>query len=581
MKEQGGNEKMAFLLPTSPYFAYYKQRLVREKASLVPSADGGESGAAKEQESVKEPVVEKPPELHWILPVSPSTIPSFDFDLIRLVAQYVARNGRAFQMGLWNRESRNPQYAFLANHHPLHNLYQYLVSVYSRLIVKDKEIADRHRREDCTREKVLERIMKRRDWKRAQMKSEDEKKAEEEAERSAASAIDWSDAIIVDSISFHPADDATLPAPIEQTKLLAVYLATKQREEEDRLRLQEEKQRRETEMAQQQQQQQLPNFLAGTTSSSSPSSSSTVPTTHISATEPQTAAEMQRIGGGAKKMTTICPICRLTFPMDEIEAHMKVEMSKGGSIAMGDAARMKPKGPDYAPVVATGEDIASKLAKMARKRTDLFGDEEDDTSSLNAKREERERREREAKAAMAAVSHGYRPDQGSESSSYDQLQQQQLRYQQQQHPTQHQRATATSASLHILPPPSHEQGTGKRPSSEPLEEATAAKKAKVAEVIDLLPEKEWASQHPEPITLVVILEGDTGETKFDISVPIMTSVKALKDELVEKTNIATNKQILKIEHLGFLKDKLTMAHYNITAGTVLQLSTKERGGRKK
>lgn len=561
MKEQGGSEKMAFLLPSSPYFAYYKQRLIQQKEALNPSAVGEDSGAKKETESAKEVVVEKPADLDWILPVKPSTIPAADYDLIRLVAQYVARNGRAFQVGLWNRESRNPQYAFLGHHHPLHQLYQYLVLVYSRIIVKEKSIVDRHSVENCTQEKILERILKRRDWKRAQLKSEDEKKAEEEAERSAASAIDWSDAIIVDTITFNPSEDASLPAPIEQAKLLSVYLVTKQREEEERLRVQEERQRQVEASA-------LPNFLAGSIPASM---TSTVPTSHITAMEPKTAVDIQRAAAGAKKMTTICPICSLPFPIDEIEAHMKIEMSRGGSIAMHDPNRNKPGAPDYTPVVATGEDMAAKLAKMAKRRTDLFGDEDDDASNLNARREERERRERQAQLAMAAVSHGYQ----AETSSLDV-------YDQQPRAQSHHQQRPTTSMLHSLPPPSYDAFSGKRPSSEPLEDVPAAKKSKTAEVIDLMPEKEWATQHPEPITLsVIVSDSDTSETKFDLTIPIMTSVKVIKDELVGKANIPVNKQILKIEHLGFLKDKLTMAHYNITSGTTLQLSTKERGGRKK
>lgn len=556
ISEQGGNEKMAFLLPTSPYFAYYKQRLVQERASLEPVAEGEQNGAQEAPAEPAKPELEKPPSLDWILPVNPHSIPSFDFDLIRLVAQYVAKNGRPFQMGLWNRESRNAQYGFLQPHHPLHDLYQHLVSDYTRIIIKDKPTVERHSKVEG-RNAILERITKRKDWKVAEKQSEEEKQAAELAERGTASAIDWNDAIIVDTITFDPSQDHLLPAPIEQGKLLSVYVATKQREEEAR------NQHRNAEI--------LPNF----DSNSGPS----LPTASTTPSEAKTAAEIQR-SSGPKKMSTICPICRMAFPIDEIEGHMKVEMSKGGSVGMLSANRNQQKsGPDFAPVLATGEDIAARLSKLAKKRTDLFGDDDDDErQQREAEREENAMRERSA--AMAAVSHmGSKPSQQQQINPANVMNNFGGAGGSNLNPNFAHRASPMQSNAPSSLP-SGAASREKRPASEPIpEEAPTAKKSKVSEVIDLLPEKEWAEQNPGPITLSVVPESE-GEP-FEVSVPVMTSVKTLKDELASKTSIPVNKQILKIEHLGFLKDKLTMAHYNVTSGTTLQLSTKERGGRKK
>jgi splicing factor 3A subunit 1 len=568
VNEQGGNEKMAFLLPTSPYFAYYKQRLVEEKAELSGEkiVNGEETKEPEEPEKEK---IEEPAKLEWLLGVDTATVPPLEFELIRLVAQYVAKNGRSFQMGLWNRESRNPQFGFLNDRHPLNDLYQTFVDCYSRIIVADESVRKPHRPENRTKAKILEDIMKRKAWKKSQLKSEEEAKADEDAERSATHAIDWNDAIIVESIVFDPADDPYLPAPIEQSKLLTVYLATKQREEDERQKRSDEQQQQQQQQSQQQQQQSQQQQRSGGGQAGIPVISD--PTSSITQAEPKTAVELQR---GAKKLTSICPICRMTFPNDEIEAHMKVEMTRGGNVGIHNPARNRPAQPEFAPVVASGEDMADHLAKMARRRLDLFGDDDDEKSIMEAKRSERDRKEREAQAAAAAVSYGYRPEQYDSHTSTDKSSQPSMAPNRFSVPQ-------TAASRGMAPTPTSDFIPGKRSAPDIPEEVPVAKKPKANEVIDLLPEKEWAEQHPENITLKVSSEGDSGTETFDLEMPIMSSVKVLKDELAKKTNLAPNKQILKIEQLGFLKDKLTLAHYNVVSGTSLQLSTKERGGRKK
>lgn len=70
-------------------------------------------------------------------------------------------------------------------------------------------------------------------------------------------------------------------------------------------------------------------------------------------------------------------------------------------------------------------------------------------------------------------------------------------------------------------------------------------------------------------------------TQVSLSLLVSESVKTLKDKLQEETKIAANKQNLKVEGLGFLKDKDTLAQYNIESDTTIQLTMKERGGRKK
>ena len=59
------------------------------------------------------------------------------------------------------------------------------------------------------------------------------------------------------------------------------------------------------------------------------------------------------------------------------------------------------------------------------------------------------------------------------------------------------------------------------------------------------------------------------------------SVGALKQRLAEVLGVPANKQHLRREVVGFLRDELTLAYYNVLPDVHLQLSLKTRGGRKK
>ena len=62
---------------------------------------------------------------------------------------------------------------------------------------------------------------------------------------------------------------------------------------------------------------------------------------------------------------------------------------------------------------------------------------------------------------------------------------------------------------------------------------------------------------------------------------LQDTIGEFKSRLAEVVGLAANKQKIEREQLGFLRDELTLAHYNVSPDTQLQLAVKERGGRKK
>lgn len=103
-------------------------------------------------------------------------------DIVKLTAQFVARNGRQFLTNLMNREQRNYQFDFLR---PQHSLFQYftkLLEQYTKILIPPKDLMGRLKLEGSVgRESanmVLEQVKYRANWQRhqeAQRKREEEK----------------------------------------------------------------------------------------------------------------------------------------------------------------------------------------------------------------------------------------------------------------------------------------------------------------------------------------------------------------------------------------------------------------------
>jgi len=62
----------------------------------------------------------------------PTSLTILDMDVIKLTAQFVARNGQKFLIALTEREKQNPQFDFLKPTHSLFSFFTNLVDAYSK-----------------------------------------------------------------------------------------------------------------------------------------------------------------------------------------------------------------------------------------------------------------------------------------------------------------------------------------------------------------------------------------------------------------------------------------------------------------
>ena len=192
------NQKFNFLLPADPYNAYYRGKI----AAFKEEAAGGDAAAvqAKADEATKAAneatgtvtvaatgaaapkIIAAPRKAEYSVDVPPG-IASLDLDVIKLTAQFAARNGKGFLSGLASREHANPQFNFLKPTHSMFGFFTSLADAYSRVLKPPPEL-DARLRKDEDKSGLLERALQRLEWERSQDAAK--AKADDEAEKERA-----------------------------------------------------------------------------------------------------------------------------------------------------------------------------------------------------------------------------------------------------------------------------------------------------------------------------------------------------------------------------------------------------------
>eukprot|EP00088_Acartia_fossae_P052399 TRINITY_DN5917_c0_g1_i4.p1 TRINITY_DN5917_c0_g1~~TRINITY_DN5917_c0_g1_i4.p1 ORF type:complete len:773 (-),score=302.98 TRINITY_DN5917_c0_g1_i4:60-2378(-) len=245
------NPKFNFLNSGDPYHAYYQHRVtqIREgkpdekqaaKAAAGAAAAPAEAVAKKQSELLQSVTKKKapeevpipkepPPEYEFV--ADPPSISAFDLDVVKLTAQFVARNGRQFLTQLMNKEQRNYQFDFLR---PQHSLFQYftkLLEQYTKVLLPPKELQGRLDSEAASRTKIMEQVNWRVGWLRQEAEAKRKEEEALERERVAYSQIDWHNFVVVETVDYQPWEVGNFPPPTNPTEVGARILI--QRRQED------------------------------------------------------------------------------------------------------------------------------------------------------------------------------------------------------------------------------------------------------------------------------------------------------------------------------------------------------------
>lgn len=146
-----------------------------------------------------------------------------DIDIIKLTALYLARCGLEFLHGLQRRESRNPYFDFLKPQHPLFVFFQHLVDSYKRIILRKNDTrAEIKAQLARSRTDVYKELMVQSVLNKKKLLAE--AKAKEAEDGLTSSFIDWKDFVVLQSISFNDDEDDLLPVPRETLEEMAAML---------------------------------------------------------------------------------------------------------------------------------------------------------------------------------------------------------------------------------------------------------------------------------------------------------------------------------------------------------------------
>ncbi|XP_043696463.1 probable splicing factor 3A subunit 1 [Telopea speciosissima] len=243
-----GNAKFNFLNSTDPYHAYYQHRLSEFRTQLqsssqqsetskpsdssaapetapsaAPQADGNEAAAKPDLLAQFKPVrkVLEPPEAEQYTVRLPEGITGEELDIIKLTAQFVARNGKSYLTGLTSREINNPQFHFLKPTHSMFMFFTALADAYSKVLMPPKGLTEKLRNSVADMTTVLERCLHRLEWEKSQEQARQKAEDEIEQERMQMAMIDWHDFVVVEMIEFVDDEDEELPPPMTLEEVIS------------------------------------------------------------------------------------------------------------------------------------------------------------------------------------------------------------------------------------------------------------------------------------------------------------------------------------------------------------------------
>ncbi|XP_026759772.2 splicing factor 3A subunit 1 [Galleria mellonella] len=430
-----GNPKFNFLNSGDPYHAYYQHKVkeIREgkgnDVSAAPAAPVlqrpglAPATAARQQELLKAavpveppPPRDPPPDFEFI--ADPPSISALELDIVKLTAQFVARNGRQFLTDLMKKEERNHQFDFLR---PQHSLFQYftrLLEQYTKVLLPPKELVVKLSAE--VRSGVLEQARSRAAWHSYQARRKVADEARIEKERLAYASIDWHDFVVVETVDYPAGEPGDFPPPTTPLEVGARVLAQErgedinqgQDDDDTEMQLESESESESdddlAEMEDRTQQQQRPDDNRvqdmEEDSSSSEDEGPPEPPARQAGEEAPLPPRPDRVvvkkydpkrsrpqPTPASEEWLVSPITGEKIPANKVADHVRIGLLDPRWLEQRDRAAAERTDRDEA--LAPGAAIEASLKQLAERRTDIFGVGDEETTIGKKIGEEEKRRD--------------------------------------------------------------------------------------------------------------------------------------------------------------------------------------------
>lgn len=598
-EKEAKNPKFNFLSITDPYHAYYKKMVYdfsegRVEAPKVPQA-------VKEHVKKAEFVPSAPPPAYEFS-ADPSTINAYDLDLIRLVALFVARNGRQFLTQLMTREARNYQFDFLKPAHCNFTYFTKLVDQYQKVLVPSTNVVAQLQDDATNKKRLIEDINYRVSWEKHQKGLKDREEAEAEKERQAYASIDWHDFVVVQTVDFQPGDTSQLP-PLCTPKDVGARILLEARNE---------MQKAAAEMQEMDMEESDSDDEDAVQAPEAPAFTAPLPPTKQKDVIVRDYDPKRNVTQKPKAVENwiISPLTGERIPSDKLAEH--VRYNTVDSQYKEDRDRHIGERSTEEPVLALGADISRNLGNFAERRTDIFGvggeqtmigkklGEEDNSQQGQNKLiwdGTEETRDMITRAVQNKVTldqqineihrqHGFVADPSKEKIGAQQVP---------RHQSTQGNVTITQGITNIpgqMPsgwPPVPPMGMPGMPNQAlpPIRQmdfggGPPAKRPRTED--DLIPEADWLKKVNGAISLNVHLpqapEHGMDGSIVQFTIQVTAPMSELKQQIQDRYGMPVGKQKLMSDGL-FVKDNMSSAFYNLADRTAIYLQVKERGGKKK
>ncbi|KAF9610181.1 hypothetical protein IFM89_020690 [Coptis chinensis] len=656
MVNNEGKPKFSFLKWSDPYHAYYQHRLTELRFEVVhPSPSHPEesvvSAAASCTTDGNETVADvdatlagpsarfglvrralEPPECEQYTVRHPEGITGEELDIIKLTAQFVARNGKSFLTGLAIREINKPHFQFLKPTNSKYLPFTKYSDVYSKVLMPPMGLIDKLR-SVADLATVLEHCLHRLDWERCQEQDKQKAEVEIQQERVQMALIDWHDFYVVETIEFTDDEDAELPPSMTLAEVMSwsnISAMEDQPEvvergneagmeiDEEEVHLVEEGMKAAC----------LEETVWNMSERKAAAPGQPEPPMRIvkSWKRPEDRISAQR--NPTKFVAS--PITGELIPINEMAEHMRISLIDPKFKEQKDRKMAEIR----ETTLAHDDEMVSNIVGLARTRPDIFGTTEEEVS--NAVKEVIEKKKDEhptqviwdgptgstritANQAMfrnvseeehtdAAnsktrtipwVSAPPRPDLASVHPlppplpplAFMNLPDRPLPTSPGSHFTRLGGSRSFTPLLipphvYVIPPPPLPQGMPPPPPKEappPLPDEPESKRQRID--FSLMSEEQFLAQNQGRIRITInvpnIDEGNLKGQHLEIVVDDLSeTVSSLKEKIAGEVQLPANKQKLS-GRAGFLKDNMSLAYYNIGDEETLTLALRERGGRKR
>ncbi|KAI3713754.1 hypothetical protein L1987_72340 [Smallanthus sonchifolius] len=396
-----GNPKFNFLNGSDPYHAYYQHRLTEFRAqNQAPGQQPSQSSDAPDSESTPSaapadgndatektdpsakfrPVkkVLDPPEAEQYTIRLPEGITGEELDIIKLTAQFVARNGKSFLTGLTSRENNNPQFHFLKPTHSMFMMFTSLADAYSKVLMPPKGLTDKLTKSVTDMTTVLERCLHRLEWERSQEQARQKAEDEIEQERLLMSMIDWHDFVVVETIDFADDEDDDLPPPMTLEEVIRRSKMSAAVEEE----IVEPGKEVEMEMDEEEVQLVQEGMRAATLEENNDVDiikEENEPRMRIVKNYKRPEERLAAAAAAERNLanTVVSPITGELIPVNEMSEHMRISLI--------DPKYKEQKERMFAKIrettLAQDDEISRNIVGLARTRPDIFGTTEEEVSN--------------------------------------------------------------------------------------------------------------------------------------------------------------------------------------------------------